>query len=227
MRNNHPDKGEECFREILSRHAKHVPTLLVYGAICCMRERMEEAHVCISDAVKLEPECILANIFMGILLDILGEDSEAEIYIEKTRVLHQQQVGMEAAKFAVNAHLSDFADRALSQELLVHAPSVQPHILLSHLKFSKASTLKHWTIKRCIEYGQAVMFLHGQRHLHYIQNKFTEAKHAYDTALSLNYDEKEVVLIFIRLGSIYLRNAYQATLPLSDSHIVTISHLPF
>ncbi|KAH6572162.1 hypothetical protein BASA50_005685 [Batrachochytrium salamandrivorans] len=236
MRNNHPDKGEECFREILSRHAKHVPTLLVYGAICCMRERMEEAHVCISDAVKLEPECILANIFMGILLDILGEDSEAEIYIEKTRVLHQQQVGMdgpshylEAAKFAVNAHLSDFADRALSQELLVHAPSVQPHILLSHLKIQQgqySKALDH--LKDALNMDSSHVSTWAELgHLHYIQNKFTEAKHAYDTALSLNYDEKEVVLIFIRLGSIYLRNAYQETLPLSDSHIVTISHLQF
>ncbi|KAL2919158.1 hypothetical protein HK105_201433 [Polyrhizophydium stewartii] len=255
MRNGMPDKGEECFKEILSRNPKHVPTLLVYGAVCCAHERFEEAHVYLASAVQLEPRYVLANAFLqmrhiilmhvnrllrqGIFFEILGQDSDAEKCLAEAQALHEASGPPKdapthfllAAEFAIQAHLGEFADRALAHELLHRGPSVRPYVLLSQLEtqrgcFSKAADYLKQAL--AMESGNLSVWA-SLGHLHFVQNRFNDAKQSYETVLSMRRgaDERELVLIYIRLGTIYLRNAYLAT---SGTHLppsTPISHLQF
>lgn len=54
-RNEMPGKGEECFREILSRNPNHFQTLLAYGAVCCANEKYEKTLVLLQTAMSLKP----------------------------------------------------------------------------------------------------------------------------------------------------------------------------
>ncbi|KAJ8327947.1 hypothetical protein QVD99_006319 [Batrachochytrium dendrobatidis] len=238
MRTNSLEKGEACFKEILSRNSKYVPALLVYGAICCAHEKLDEAHVYMTSAVKLEPKCILSNVFMGILLDILGDDAESEKYIAEAKLLHGLQHEsvedgptpyLEAAIFATSVHLGDFSDRALSQELLLRGATVKPYLLLSQLKIQSGhydKALEHLKEALALDSNNVTVWTE-LGHLMYIQGKYTEAKHAYETVLSFNPDEKKMAPIYIRLGTIYLHNAYLEVPVASEYPDALTNHLQF
>jgi len=54
LRYNMRDKAEECFREVLQRNPKHIPTLIAFGAMCATQERIEQAHVFLKSAVDIQ-----------------------------------------------------------------------------------------------------------------------------------------------------------------------------
>ena len=94
MRNDMSNKGEECFKEILSRDSNHIETLLVYGGlICTTRESFEEARTYIETAVQLEPDFVIANIFLALLYETMGEESASEKYLADAKRLHEAEHG--------------------------------------------------------------------------------------------------------------------------------------
>eukprot|EP00842_Homolaphlyctis_polyrhiza_P001645 jgi/Hompol1/2481/HPOL_006011-RA len=210
-------KGEECFKEILSRNPNHVPTLIAYGAICCTHERFEEAHVYLGSAVQLEPKYALANTFLGMLFETVGEDVEAEKYLSEAAAIHYSTVSQDgpthflpAAEFAIQAHIGDFADRALARELLHKGPTVRPYLLLSQLEMQRSNFNKaaeHLKEALSLDSSNVAVWT-ALGHLQFVQNRFQEARQSYETVLSLHHDEKDVILIYIRLGAMYLSNAY-------------------
>ena len=64
LRNNKPIKGEESFREVLSRNPKHVSTLISHGALCCITEKFEESKVCLDTALSIQPKNIIAHVIL-------------------------------------------------------------------------------------------------------------------------------------------------------------------
>ncbi|KAI8929249.1 hypothetical protein BC831DRAFT_6458 [Entophlyctis helioformis] len=237
MRNSMSPKGEECFKEILSRNPKHIPTLLVYGAICTAHERFEEARVYLSTAVQLEPRYALANTFLGIFYEIISEDAEAEKYLAEARQITEDELQdddgpthfSKAAEFAIQAHVGEFADVALSQELLIKGPSVRPYLLLSQLEIQRGGFNKaadHLKEALDMEHDNVAVWS-ALGHLQFIQNKFSEAKHSYETVMSLRHDERSIVLIYIRLGAIYLRSAYAGSTSPSGSMGASVSPFLF
>ena len=47
--------------EVLSRNSKHIPSLLGYGALLCMKENFEECEICFRTALDIQPENSLAH----------------------------------------------------------------------------------------------------------------------------------------------------------------------
>ena len=95
MRNQMYLTGEESFREILSRNAKHVPSLLAYGAICHMNNRSDEAHVCLNAAYKLQPTNPLVLAILGLFHFIMGDDDEGSSLINQGIDLFTNETGSE------------------------------------------------------------------------------------------------------------------------------------
>ncbi|KAJ3214771.1 Cilia- and flagella-associated protein 70 [Dinochytrium kinnereticum] len=81
MRNSMSSKGIECFKEVLSRNSKHIPSLLAYGSICSGLEKYEEARIFLVTAAELQPTYVLGLTILGLFYDIIGEEMESEKYL--------------------------------------------------------------------------------------------------------------------------------------------------
>lgn len=67
LRNQLASLGEEGIREVLSRNAKHVPSLIGHGLICLSAEKFMESKTFLEKALELEPENIIAQTSMVLL----------------------------------------------------------------------------------------------------------------------------------------------------------------
>jgi tetratricopeptide (TPR) repeat protein len=66
LRNGESAKGEECLQEALSRNSKHIPSLLSYGALCCVKKEFEQSKICFSSVLDIDPENAMAHsLFVG------------------------------------------------------------------------------------------------------------------------------------------------------------------
>ncbi|KAJ3142013.1 Cilia- and flagella-associated protein 70 [Physocladia obscura] len=222
MRNMQSSKGVECFKEILSRNSKHVPSLLAYGSICTSTERYEEARVCLVTAVELQPKYVLAQTILGLFYEITGEDVESERILEEATQLYRNSnanesfgeentalggMMLKASEFLVAVHAMQIADCALSNSLLKMGHSVAPYLLLAQLEIQRGDPIVAVeNIKSAMQVRQDdpnVWAALG--HLQFKQRVWGEAQNSYETVLSLPHDPTNLPLIYIRLGFLYLR----------------------
>ena len=117
MRNNMPEKAEQCYKIILGMTDKHVPTLLAYGIYCCLRERFEEAHVFLRSAVDLQKEESLPMTLLGFYYAYVDEILESEHVLESAQKLAKagENIRRTAADFLVTIQADPFAERIISQ----------------------------------------------------------------------------------------------------------------
>ncbi|KAI9339399.1 hypothetical protein BDR26DRAFT_837865 [Obelidium mucronatum] len=216
MRNMMASKGIECFKEILSRNPKHVPSLLAYGSICTSMEKYEEARVYLVTATELQPKYVLALTILGLFYEITGEEMESEKFLEEAAKLHktttnddnQAIIMIKAAEFLVQVHATKIADVALSNSLVKTGPSVAPYLLLSQLEIQRGNPLLAMeNIKSAMQVRQddpEVWAALG--HLQFRQRIWGEAQNSYETVLSLPIESTNMPLIYMRLGFLYLRS---------------------
>ncbi|KAJ3022692.1 Cilia- and flagella-associated protein 70 [Thoreauomyces humboldtii] len=214
LRNGMPDKGEECFKEILGRNAKHIPSLLAYGSYCCVNERFEEARVFLVTAVSLQPKYVMALTILGLFYDVLGEEDESESNILEAQKTHKSSVGtadvpsifVAAAEFLIHCHAGQLAERALSQEILQTNALINPHLQLHQLELQRANfRLAEEHLRDALELRQDdpdVWAALG--HLQYVQRLWDQAKSSYETVLTLSQEPSNISLVYTRLGSLYL-----------------------
>ncbi|KAJ3295071.1 Cilia- and flagella-associated protein 70 [Rhizoclosmatium sp. JEL0117] len=226
MRNMQTSKGIECFKEILSRNPKHVPSLLAYGAICTSLEKYEEARVYLVTAVELQPKYVLALTILGLFYEITGEEMESEKYLEEAAKVHKAttnddnpaSIMLKAAEFLVTVHATQIADSALSNSLLKTGPSVHPYLLLSQLELQRGNpVIAIENIKSAMQVRQDdpdVWAALG--HLQFRQRVWGEAQSSYETVLSLPNEPENLPLIYMRLGFLYLRTLGNITKKVSE-----------
>ncbi|KAJ3168634.1 Cilia- and flagella-associated protein 70 [Geranomyces variabilis] len=215
LRNGMPDKGEECFKEILGRNPKHIPSLLAYGSYCCISERFEEARVLLVTAVELQPKYIMGLTILGLFYDVLGEEEESEINLLEAQKVHKQSAAAEgaqsifllAAEFLIHCHAGQLAERALSQEILQSNAMVRPKLLLHQLELQRSN------FRLAEEHLQAALEVQQDHpdvwaalgHLHFLQKQWDAAKSSYETVLTLSQEPNNISLVYTRLGSLHLR----------------------
>ncbi|KAI9002325.1 hypothetical protein BC832DRAFT_114900 [Gaertneriomyces semiglobifer] len=216
LRNNMAAKGEECLRQILSTNPKHIPSLLAYGAFCCIYERFEEARVYLVTAVELQPRYILGLTLLGLYYDVIGEEEESENLITEATRLQKatlppdaSSIYMSLAEFLIHVHAGQLAERALSQEILNTQPRVAPYLLLSKLELQRSN------FKLAEEHLSDALKIHQDEpnvwasigHLQYIRQQWEQAQMSYETVLSLSQEPINIALVYVRLGTIYLNKA--------------------
>ncbi|KAI8901936.1 hypothetical protein BC833DRAFT_575629 [Globomyces pollinis-pini] len=221
MRTNDFEKGEEGIREILSRNPRHVSALLAQSMIALTKENHEEARVFIEIAIQNDRENPLPHTILGIYYEMIQEEMESEKCHTHANTLYDTNPNglprplIQVAEFAININCVLMADRALAQDLLTNGPTVEPYLLLSqlqiqHLNYTKANEFLLEALK--LDQNNAAIWA-SIGNLNYIQKRYDEAKSAFETIFSLNYDHEKIRLhlIYIRLGHIYLRLAYSLT----------------
>ncbi|KAJ3155384.1 Cilia- and flagella-associated protein 70 [Geranomyces michiganensis] len=218
LRNGMPDKGEECFKEILGRNPKHIPGLLAYGSYCSINERFEQARVLLVTAVELQPKYVMGLTILGLFYDVLGEEEESEIKLVEAQKVHKlsaagsaesgaQSIFLSAAEFLIHCHAGQLAERALSQEILQSNATVLPKLLLSKLELQRSN------FRLAEEHLQAALEVQQDHpdvwaalgHLQFLQKQWDAAKASYETVLTLSQEPNNVALVYTRLGSLYLR----------------------
>ncbi|KND04050.1 uncharacterized protein SPPG_01495 [Spizellomyces punctatus DAOM BR117] len=218
MRNGMMSKGEECFREILSKNPKHIPSLLAYGALCCIHERFEEARVYLVTAVELQPKYTLSLTLLGLFYDVISEEEESENYLMEAAKLHNSTMPSDApsifllvAEFLIHCHAGQLAERALSQEILESGPRVKPYLLLSQLEVQRSNyKLANEHLKDALSIQQDEPNVWAALgHLQYVQKLWDSAQVSYETVLSLSQEPTDISMVYTRLGSLYLRNAVE------------------
>ncbi|KAI8618763.1 hypothetical protein BC830DRAFT_1107404 [Chytriomyces sp. MP71] len=226
MRSGQSSKGVECFKEILARNAKHVPSLLAYGAICTSMENYEEARVYLVTAAELQPKYVLALTLLGLFYEITGEEIESEHFLEEAVKVQKATTNddnvanmmLKAADFLVQIHATHLADSALANSLLKTGPSVAPYLLLSQLELQRGNpTVAVENIKSAMQVRQDdpdVWAALG--HLQFRQRVWTEAQQSYETVLTLPNEPANLPLIYIRLGFLYLKSLGSITKKVSE-----------
>ncbi|KAJ3297860.1 Cilia- and flagella-associated protein 70 [Borealophlyctis nickersoniae] len=194
--------------------------LLAYGAICSMNERFEEARVYFVTAVELQPKYVLALTLLGIFYEITSEEEESEKYLQEAAELQKAttsagapSIHMLVAEFCLQCHAGQFAERALAQELIQFGPKVKPYLMLSQLEIQRRNyTLAEGHIRDALNVQQDdTNAWAALGNLQFIQKQWNEAQLSYETVLSLQQEPNDMDLVYIRLGSLYLRNATSST----------------
>ncbi|KAJ3324059.1 Cilia- and flagella-associated protein 70 [Boothiomyces sp. JEL0866] len=222
MRNQMFSKGEECFREILSRNSKHIPALTAIAMISMASDNLEQARVFIYSALQIKPESGILNILMGIFYEMTNEELEAEKYFNAAKLNHEKgaaKPSIELAEFAIQINCAFIADRVLAQEIIQNGLNFYPYLLLSQLEIQRSnySQAENY-LKDALKIDQTnprIWAAIGNRsltagNLNFIQNKFNETKIAFETVLSFIKETKDIPqldLIYIRLGNLYLQSA--------------------
>ncbi|KAJ3196420.1 Cilia- and flagella-associated protein 70 [Irineochytrium annulatum] len=219
QRNGQSPKGVECFREILSKNPRHIPSLLALGAICCGSERYEESRVYLVTAYELQPKYYLGLAILSMYYDVTGEELESENLLAEATKLHKasnatDSLFVSTAEFLINAHAGQLAERSLAQEILQSGPTVHPYLLLAQLEIQRgkyAAASDH--IRAALDVRQDDPDAWAKlAHLHFIQRQWSEAQSCYETVLSLPQEPKNLAQIYVRLGSVYLINIDQTQL---------------
>jgi tetratricopeptide (TPR) repeat protein len=122
---------------------------------------------------------------------------------------------LQVAKFAVNVNLSQLVDTALSEELVLNGPSVNPYLIFAQLECQRKN------YGAAIEYLNQALSIDGtdkriweeigihkskKGHLKFNQKKYKDAKIAYQTVLSSNQFSSD--LVSNRLGNFYLLETF-------------------
>ncbi|KAI9363935.1 hypothetical protein DFJ73DRAFT_810162 [Zopfochytrium polystomum] len=212
MRNGMPAKGEECFREILSRNDKHIPSLLACGSLCCCCEKFEESRVLLTTATELQPRYCLAAVVMGLYYEIAGEELESEKVLTEAQKLKPADIPcayLHAGRFLIQIHAGQLAERALSHAIIESGPSVEPYLLLSQLEKQRGNTdLAMTHIHSAIDIRQDDPDAWAALgHLQFASRMWGEARTSYETVLSLPAEPNDVTTTYVRLGTLYLMQA--------------------
>jgi tetratricopeptide (TPR) repeat protein len=135
---------------------------------------------------------------------------------------------LNAALFAIQVNCSALADKALSQDLILHGLESKPYLILCKLEIQRNNFPKAYEVlKDALKLnGKDSAVWEAIGNLHYIQGRFTESKIAYETVLSCTANdtnsEVKIDLVYIRLGSIFLNYSFDANesaakkVPLTD-----------
>ncbi|KAJ3355461.1 Cilia- and flagella-associated protein 70 [Entophlyctis luteolus] len=248
MRNSQSSKGVECFKELLARNSKHIPTLLAYGAICTSAEKYEEARVYLVTATELQPKHVLSLTILGLFYQITGEEIESEKYLEEAVKTYKMSMAstevpnddnnlnnnssvvaavmLKAAEFLVSVHATQMADAALSCSLLKTGPSIAPYLLLSQLETQKGNLMAAVeNIKSAMQVQQDdpdVWAALG--HLQFRQKCWNEAQSSYETVLSLPKNPTNLPLICMRVGFLYLKSLGSITKKVSERSYAEVEH---
>ncbi|KAJ3276552.1 Cilia- and flagella-associated protein 70 [Terramyces sp. JEL0728] len=203
MRNQMPEKGDECFREIISRNAKHVPTLTAIAMIAMASDNMEQARVFIHSALQIKPESGVLNILMGIFYEMTNEELEAEKYFNAAKVSQDagyykfnpdsSKPNVELAELAIQINCAFIADRVLAQEIIQNGLNFYPYLLLSQLEIQRSN------------YAQAENYLKEAL-------KIDQSNPRIWAAID-NSEIPHLDLIYIRLGNLYLLTACKNSVP--------------
>ncbi|KAJ3259831.1 Cilia- and flagella-associated protein 70 [Boothiomyces macroporosus] len=205
MRNQMLAKGEECFREIIARNSKHIPALIAIAMNSMASDNLEQARVFIHSALQIKPESGMLNILMAIFYEMTNEELEAEKYFNAAKLAQDKgsmKPTLELAEFAIQINCAFLADRVLAQEVIQNGLNFYPYLLLSQLEIQRYN------------YSQAENYLKDAlkidpSNLNFIQNKVNETRVAFETVLSIIKEIPQLDLIYIRLGTLYLRMAFK------------------
>jgi len=210
-------RGEECFKEILSKNDKHIPSLIAYSAICCIEEKYEESQLYIECACKLQPKNVIAHTVAGLFFDHINEEEESEKYLKRAyEIFNSTQAYKKlnksffvlTAEFLIKCHAGQLAERALTEEILNNSNDVYPYILLSQLEIQRgnySNALER--IKEALEIQQDNSSAWSALgNLQFIQENYEDSQISYETVVSLPREPSDIDLVFSRLGFIYLNN---------------------
>jgi tetratricopeptide (TPR) repeat protein len=210
-------RGEECFKEILSKNDKHIPSLIAYSAICCIEEKYEESQLYIECACKLQPKNVIAHTVAGLFFDHINEEEESEKYLKKAYDIFNSTQAYKklnksffvlTAEFLIKCHAGQLAERALTEEILNNSNYVYPYILLSQLEIQRgnySNALER--IKEALEIQQDNSSAWSALgNLQFIQENYEDSQISYETVVSLPREPADIDLVFSRLGYIYLNN---------------------
>ncbi|KAJ1551557.1 Cilia- and flagella-associated protein 70, partial [Nowakowskiella sp. JEL0078] len=214
MRNGMIEKGEECFRIILSRHPRHVPTLIAYGAICANCENFEEARVYLVTSMELQPKYVLIKTILGLFYELIGEDLESENLLLEAAKLHKETLPPEspsifvaAADFLVHSHAGQLAEKALSHEILTSGINIKSYLKLTQLELQRGNfelALGHVKTALAMQQDNPDVWV-ALGNLQFVQRDWLDAMVSYETVLSLPKDASNISHIYIRLGTLYLK----------------------
>jgi len=210
-------RGEECFKEILSKNDKHIPSLIAYSAICCIEEKYEESQLYIECACRLQPKNVIAHTVAGLVFDYINEEEESEKYLKKAyEIFNNTQAYKKlnksffvlTAEFLIKCHAGQLAERALTEEILNNPNYVYPYILLNQLEIQRgnySNALER--IKEALEIQQDNSSAWSALgNLQFIQENYEDSQISYETVVSLPREPADIDLVFCRLGFIYLNN---------------------
>ncbi|KAK3801767.1 hypothetical protein RRG08_048354 [Elysia crispata] len=80
-------KAEECFKECIAINQKHLHGLMLYGVVCMLSERNEQAETFFEAATCVDPKSILAWTMLGLFYDAVPNEIGAEMaYLEANKL---------------------------------------------------------------------------------------------------------------------------------------------
>ncbi|RUS91269.1 hypothetical protein EGW08_000981 [Elysia chlorotica] len=80
-------KAEECFKECIAINQSHLQGLLLYGVVCMLAERNEQAEIFFEAATCVDPKSILAWTMLGLFYDAVPNEIGAEMaYLEANKL---------------------------------------------------------------------------------------------------------------------------------------------
>ncbi|XP_076464163.1 cilia- and flagella-associated protein 70-like isoform X2 [Babylonia areolata] len=84
---NNVSKAEECFHKCISINQRHMDGLMLYGVVCTLKERNEEAETFFEAATNVDPKSIMAWTMLGLFYDAISKDIGAEMaYLEANKL---------------------------------------------------------------------------------------------------------------------------------------------
>ncbi|KAJ1566520.1 Cilia- and flagella-associated protein 70, partial [Cladochytrium tenue] len=210
LRNGMRPKGLECFREVLSRNPKHIPSLLAYGALCSCTEKFDEARVYLVTAADLQPKYFLARVVLGLHYEAAGEENEAESVLAEAARLKPADAPcmyLQAGQFLASVHAGPLAVRSLAHSLVQAGSSVQPYLQLAQLERQQGD------VDAAVGHVQDALRLKEDDpdvwaalgHVQYAAGRWADAAVSYETVLSLPTEPRDVGRTYERLGNLHLR----------------------
>ncbi|XP_050413977.1 cilia- and flagella-associated protein 70 [Patella vulgata] len=114
---NEVTKAEECFKECISIKQNHLYGILMYGVVCSLLERNDEAETFFEAATNINPKCIKSWTMFGLFYDSIGNDIGAEMaYMEANKLNHSEAAATAKAIKAELKEKSDFVPQVLEGE---------------------------------------------------------------------------------------------------------------
>uniref|UniRef100_A0A8C3IV57 Cilia and flagella associated protein 70 n=1 Tax=Chrysemys picta bellii TaxID=8478 RepID=A0A8C3IV57_CHRPI len=188
-------KAQECFREALSLNPSHLHSLLLCGIIAVMMEHYEEAEIFFEDATCLEPSSILSWTLLGLFYEIQENDIRVEMAFHEANKLLK-------ARLAKEKNITEAAEgggkklHTVSATVLRTAPDGFPKV--------QPDSVEPVVTIQLPEDDPAVK-LTKKLSPTLSKNKETEAKECYERTISFVTDASEIHFVYLRLGSIYLK----------------------
>ncbi|KAJ3217632.1 Cilia- and flagella-associated protein 70 [Clydaea vesicula] len=220
-RNGMNATARECFKEILSVNPQHTGSLLAYGAICAENEQFEKARVFFHSVVDLQPNYVLPHTILGLFYDIIGEEEESEKYFELAKKLHESNnppnsndtnqkdepsIYLAAANFLISCLSGQLTERALTEEMLSTGPKISAYLLLGkleHLRGNYEQSLIHMQDALKMKQDDPNIWS-SLGNTYYLQKNWDKAQSAYETVMTLTQNSKNMEIVYVRLGTIYL-----------------------